>query len=95
MGVAKGTNQRSGPSGTRTLRRAPEHNAPNRLLEFRARRLLTQPQLAEAAGVSIWLISQTELGNHRPGPLSQEKLARFFGVPRDVIFPVELEEASA
>ncbi len=62
----------------------------DRLRSFRAARLWTQPDLSRESGVSIWLISQTELGNHVPGILSQEKLARAFAVPRDVLFPPSL-----
>lgn len=64
-----------------------------RLREFRARRDESQADLSKRSGVSIWMISQTEIGNRVLSLRLQERLARAYDVPREVLFPEEPDEA--
>lgn len=48
----------------------------HRVRQYRDLRGLTQPQLAEQAGVSTWLVSMIENGHIDPGRQAIEKLIR-------------------
>jgi len=61
--------------------------------EARVRKLMTQTQLARAAGVSIDTVKRAEQGIQIKD-LTQEKLARALGKRRQTLFP-QAEEASA
>jgi DNA-binding XRE family transcriptional regulator len=59
----------------------------NLVRELRVRKLWTQKQLAKKARVSEWTVRMAELGQGAFNPITQEKIARALGVPRDVLFP--------
>ncbi len=50
----------------------------------------TQKQLATVAGVSEWTIREAEQGRGALNPLTQERIARALGVPREDLFPEEV-----
>ena len=59
----------------------------NHLKEYRIKRLMTQKELAAAAGVSQVTISFIENQLCHPMALTKEKLARALKVDADKIFP--------
>lgn len=59
----------------------------NRVQEERIARLLTQKQLAAAAGIDPTHLCRIEQGIFRPRPITQEKIARALGIPRNDLFP--------
>ena len=59
----------------------------NRIKEYRARSHLTQQQLSEKLGVSISTVYQMEKGQKIPSLRNAFKLANFFNVPIEEIFP--------
>jgi transcriptional regulator with XRE-family HTH domain len=62
-----------------------------RLAYLRAERMLTQQQLAEAAGIGTATVSRSEAGGHMPHGATLQKLATALGVPlRELIEPDEL-----
>ena len=65
----------------------------NRIKEYRQRSHLTQQQLSEKIGVSISTVYQMEKGHKIPSLRNAFKLANFFNVPIEDIFP-ELVRAS-
>jgi transcriptional regulator with XRE-family HTH domain len=67
----------------------------NRIREFRVARLWSQERLARKARVHYSTISRLESGLREATPLIQERIARALEVPRQDVFPIELEEASA
>jgi len=69
--------------------------APNQVKNLRASRLWTQAQLARKAKISRRTVGRVEALTWEPSILVQEKLARAFGLPRDIIFPGLPEEVSA
>jgi DNA-binding XRE family transcriptional regulator len=72
-----------------SVRTQTHTNVGNRLKEFRVQKLWTQKQLAKKAGVSEWTVRMAEKGLAAFNEITQEKIARAFGLPRDVIFPKE------
>jgi transcriptional regulator with XRE-family HTH domain len=67
----------------------------NRIREMRARKLWTQEALARKAKVAIGTVNTAERGVRVPGVVTQEKLARALGVPRDVLFPEPATEVAS
>jgi transcriptional regulator with XRE-family HTH domain len=64
-----------------------------RLAYLRAERLLTQQQLAEAAGVGTATVGRSEAGGYIPHGATLQKLASALGVPlRELIEPAEMIE---
>jgi transcriptional regulator with XRE-family HTH domain len=70
---------------------------PNLMLrDLRAKKRLTQPELARKAKVSLGTVSGVESGRiPNPSVLTKEKLAQALGVAREVIFPEEAFERVA
>lgn len=66
----------------------------DRLRDLRAKKGWSQPELARRARVSIGTINQAETGRRVPHVVTQERIARALGVPRDVLFPETLEKAA-
>ena len=63
----------------------------DRLAYLRAERLLTQQQLAEAAGVATATIQRSEAGGYIPHGMTLQKIATALGVPlRELITPEEM-----
>lgn len=60
-----------------------------RLRDARAKKGWGQETLARKARVSIGTINTAETGRKIPQVVTQEKIARALGVPRDAIFPDE------
>jgi transcriptional regulator with XRE-family HTH domain len=66
----------------------------DRLAYLRAERMLTQKQLAAAAGVGIATIARAEAGGSVPHGATLQKLASALGVEiKDMIEPAEMFEA--
>jgi len=64
-----------------------------RLVYLRAERLLTQQQLADAAGVAVATIGRSEAGGYIPHGATLQKIANALDVPlRDLIDPTEMVE---
>jgi DNA-binding XRE family transcriptional regulator len=59
----------------------------HRMRDLRGRKLWSQEELARRAKVSTWTIQRAETGKLVPHVMTQEKIARALGVPRDVLFP--------
>jgi putative transcriptional regulator len=55
--------------------------------DLRLKAILTQEELAERVGLSRATVQAIEAGRHVPTPLTQERLAQFFGVARSDLFP--------
>ena len=67
------------------------HGLRHRLAYLRAERLLTQQQLAEAAGVATATVGRSEAGGYIPHSATLQKIANALKVPlRDLIEPDEL-----
>ena len=65
-----------------------------RLAYLRAERLLTQQQLAEAAGVATATVGRAEAGGYIPHGTTLQKIAAALGIPlRELIEPGEMIEA--
>ena len=58
----------------------------NHIAKLRAKRKLSQQQLADAIGVSRKTISTVETGRFTPSVIIALKLARYFEVPVEDIF---------
>lgn len=58
----------------------------NNLAKFRARKGLSQQELADAIGVSRKTISTVETGRFTPSVIIALKLAAFFDVPVEQLF---------
>lgn len=58
----------------------------NRMARLRARRNVSQQELADAIGVSRKTISTVETGRFTPSVVIALKLARYFQVPVESIF---------
>ncbi len=63
----------------------------NNLRVWRAKRNITQEELAEAIGVSRQTINAIELGKFNPSVLTALNLAKFFGTNIEEIFFVPIE----
>jgi len=61
----------------------------NRLSEFRVKKLLTQSKLAQKVGLSQVTICLIEKGRVSPFLLTKYKIAKFFKVEVEDIFPEE------
>ena len=59
---------------------------PGRLKELRERRVLTQSELAEKAGVRSATVTDIETGKHRPRPSTIRKLAKALSVGPEELF---------
>ena len=66
----------------------------NRLLEFRVERDWSQERLARKARLHWSAVSRIERGERNPGPRTRKKLAEALGVPEEVLFPQQPEEAA-
>jgi putative transcriptional regulator len=66
-------------------------NLDNNLRVWRAKRNITQEELAEAIGVSRQTINAIELGKFNPSVLTALNLAKFFGTNIEEIFFVPKE----
>ncbi|MCK5056592.1 MAG: helix-turn-helix transcriptional regulator [Candidatus Aminicenantes bacterium] len=64
----------------------------NRLKEWRAKRDVSQQQLADAIGMSRQTINSIERGKFVPSILSVIKIARFFTTSIENLFYVEEEK---
>jgi putative transcriptional regulator len=64
----------------------------NNLRVLRAKKNITQEELAEAIGVSRQTINAIELGKFNPSVLTALKLARFFETNVEEIFIISSEE---
>lgn len=58
----------------------------NRLEELRKQRAIRQEDLAQALGVSRQTVISLEKGKYNPSLALAFKLARYFGLPIEVIF---------
>lgn len=58
----------------------------NNLRVLRAKKNITQEELAEAIGVSRQTINAIELGKFNPSVLTALKLAKFFETPVEEVF---------
>ena len=58
-----------------------------RLRQARAEKGWTQPELARRAKVATATVNQAETGRRVPFVVSQQKIARALGVPREWLFP--------
>jgi putative transcriptional regulator len=61
----------------------------NRLALFRAEHHVSRKDLADAVGVNFQTIGYLERGDYSPSLELALKIARFFGVPVDVLFSLE------
>jgi transcriptional regulator with XRE-family HTH domain len=59
----------------------------NRVRDERVAQLLTQKDLAVKAGIDPSHLCRIETGVFRPRLITQEKIARALGVPRQQLFP--------
>ena len=64
----------------------------NHIAKLRSKQKITQQQLADAIGVSRKTISTVETGRFTPSVVIALKLARYFEVPVERIFELELIE---
>jgi transcriptional regulator with XRE-family HTH domain len=65
-----------------------EEPMPNRLKEWRTRRVMTQKDLAEKSGVAETVISRIESGLQKPRPSTIRKLAEALGIkPEELLDP--------
>ncbi len=71
-----------------------EHILRNNIKVERARRKLTQEQLAELAGVTRKTINTIETGRFVPSTVLALKLARVFDVRVEDLFELDEEESS-
>lgn len=63
-----------------------------RMKEYRARRNMSQEELAKLVGVRRETIGNLEKGKYNPSLVLAWNIARVFGVPIEEIFTVEDEE---
>jgi putative transcriptional regulator len=61
----------------------------NRIALFRTERTVSRKDLAEAVGVNVQTIGYLERGDYSPSLELAMKIARFFGVPVEVLFSFE------
>jgi DNA-binding XRE family transcriptional regulator len=61
----------------------------NRIAMLRAERGMTRRQLADGLGIHYQTVGYLERGEFRPSLDLALRLARFFGVPVEVIFSLE------
>lgn len=61
----------------------------NRIAMLRAERGITRRQLADALGIHYQTVGYLERGEFRPSLDLALRLAKFFGVPVEVIFSLE------
>jgi DNA-binding XRE family transcriptional regulator len=64
----------------------------NRIAVFRAERGVSRKDLAEAVGVNPQTIGYLERGDYSPSLELGLKIARFFGVPVEMVFALEAFE---
>jgi putative transcriptional regulator len=64
----------------------------NHIAKLRRKRTISQQRLADAIGVSRKTISTVETGRFTPSVVIALKLARYFEVPVERIFELELIE---
>jgi transcriptional regulator with XRE-family HTH domain len=76
----------TGPHGTLRL---------TRLRAIRERRLMTQAELASAAGVGLNTIGRLESGIDAPRPSTVKKLAAALNVPAEALMPPAEPELAA
>lgn len=62
----------------------------NNIAKLRSKQKISQQQLADAIGVSRKTISTVETGRFTPSVVIALKLARFFDVPVEKIFELEV-----
>ena len=62
-------------------------DAPSPLRACRTRLSLSLSRVADAVGVSVGYLSGIELGNNLPSLTVARRLARFYGVPIDELWP--------
>jgi putative transcriptional regulator len=62
----------------------------NTVYDLRAAQDITQEELAAAVGVSRQTIIAMEKGNYAPSVLLAMKVAKFFKVPVEKVFDIEL-----
>lgn len=68
-------------------RRRGERPACRTLRKVRREREVTQRQLGDAIGVTQALVGLVESGRRSATPRFQREASRFFGVPREELFP--------
>lgn len=61
----------------------------NKLKEYRARKNMTQGELADRVGVRRETIGNLEKGRYNPSLVLAWRIAKVFGVPIEEIFTVE------
>ncbi len=61
----------------------------NRLLLLRTERHVSRKQLADAVGVNFQTIGYLERGDYSPSLELAMKIARFFGLPVEMVFSFE------
>jgi len=67
----------------------------NRISVFRAERGISRRQLAEAVGVNNQTIGYLERGDYKPSLELAFRIARYFGVPIEMLFSLERFEPIA
>lgn len=60
----------------------------NEVQTLRARKQVTQEQLADAVGVTRQTVIAIEKGNYTPSVLLALRISRFFGVPVESLFHI-------
>jgi len=68
---------------------APQITIYNRIALLRTERNVSRKDLAEAVGVNFQTIGYIERGDYNPSLELSLKIAKFFGLPVEVIFSLE------